>query len=210
MTLDLDQADLAQIHAVMQTDKGELRFEFFADKAPKTVQNFMRLVQDGFYDGLIFHRVIKDFMVQSGCPNGSGTGGPGYTIDAEFNDTEHRRGVISMARARDPNSAGSQFFIVHAEHAPHLDGQYTAFGRLLEGEDVLDAIAAAPCEHSSTGELSVPEEPVRIHSVRLVPVGSAAGVGDTDGDMTAGDASPAEAPAAGDGDEGHGEGDGDD
>ncbi|PIE23431.1 MAG: peptidylprolyl isomerase [Planctomycetota bacterium] len=173
MTLiDLETTDLSQLQAVLETDKGQMRIGFFPEKAPKTVFNFLKLAQDGFYDGLLFHRVIKDFMVQGGCPNGSGTGGPGYTIDAEFNDTEHRRGVISMARSQDPNSAGSQFFIVHADHAGHLDGKYTAFGQLVEGEETLDAIATIDCEYSSTGERSVPVQPVRLQAVRIQSLGS--------------------------------------
>ncbi len=115
--------------------------------APKTVKNFEKLVSEGFYDGLIFHRVISGFMIQGGCPDGTGMGGPGYNIHGEFaqngfaNPLKHTRGVISMARAMDPNSAGSQFFIMHAD-APHLDGAYAAFGKVVEGMDVVDEIAA--------------------------------------------------------------------
>ena len=115
--------------------------------APKTVENFEKLVKKGFYDGLIFHRVIKGFMIQGGCPDGTGMGGPGYSIPGEFaqngfiNPLKHNRGVISMARAMDPNSGGSQFFIMH-EDAPHLDGAYAAFGKVVEGMDVVDEIAA--------------------------------------------------------------------
>ena len=115
--------------------------------APETVKNFEKLVSEGFYDGLIFHRVISGFMIQGGCPDGTGMGGPGYNIHGEFaqngfaNPLKHTRGVISMARAMDPNSAGSQFFIMHAD-APHLDGAYAAFGKVVEGMDVVDEIAA--------------------------------------------------------------------
>lgn len=114
--------------------------------APKTVENFEKLVKDGFYDGLIFHRVIEGFMIQGGCPNGTGMGGPGYTIPGEFaqngfaNPIKHVRGVISMARAMDPNSGGSQFFIMHQD-SPHLDGAYAAFGKVVDGMDVVDEIA---------------------------------------------------------------------
>ena len=126
---------------------GIMKAELYPQTAPNTVNNFISLVKKGFYDGLIFHRVIPGFMIQGGDPQGIGIGGPGYSIKGEFaqngfaNDLAHERGVLSMARAMDPDSAGSQFFIMHAE-APHLDGAYAAFGRLTEGFDVLDAIAA--------------------------------------------------------------------
>ncbi len=120
--------------------------ELYPDVAPKTVENFIELVQKSFYDGLIFHRVIRGFMIQGGDPDGNGTGGPGYSIVGEFeqngfaNSLKHTKGVLSMARSADPDSAGSQFFIMH-EDAPHLDGAYAAFGRVTEGQDVVDAIA---------------------------------------------------------------------
>jgi peptidyl-prolyl cis-trans isomerase B (cyclophilin B) len=120
--------------------------ELDSSAAPKTVENFEKLVKEGFYDGLIFHRVIKGFMIQGGCPDGTGMGGPGYTIPGEFaqngfdNPIKHSRGVISMARAMDPNSGGSQFFIMHQD-SPHLDGSYAAFGKVVEGIDVVDEIA---------------------------------------------------------------------
>ena len=120
--------------------------ELYPEIAPQSVYNFIRLVQDGFYDGLIFHRVIRGFMIQGGDPKGTGMGGPGYCIKGEFtsngfrNDLKHTRGVLSMARTMIPDSAGSQFFIMH-EDAPHLDGQYAAFGKVIEGMDVVDAIA---------------------------------------------------------------------
>lgn len=124
-----------------------IKLELYPDIAPKTVENFKSLVEKGFYDGLIFHRVIPGFMIQGGCPEGSGMGGPGYTIKGEFdrngvkNPLKHTRGVISMARASHPDSAGSQFFIMH-EDAPHLDGQYAAFGKVVEGIEVVDEIAS--------------------------------------------------------------------
>ncbi|MCI5072141.1 peptidylprolyl isomerase [bacterium] len=133
----------------METTMGTIELEFFPDKAPKHVENFIKLAQDEFYDGTRFHRVIPGFMIQGGDPNSKlddkskhGTGGPGYTVDAEFNDTKHVRGVLSMARSSDPDSAGSQFFIM-VDDASHLDGQYTAFGRVTDGMDVVDKIVAA-------------------------------------------------------------------
>lgn len=120
--------------------------ELYPEIAPNTVNNFVSLVNKGFYDGLIFHRVIKGFMIQGGCPDGNGTGGPGYGIDGEFsgngfeNNLKHEKGVLSMARAQHPNSAGSQFFVMH-ETSPHLDGQYAAFGKVIEGIDIVDKIA---------------------------------------------------------------------
>ncbi|SHI66843.1 peptidyl-prolyl cis-trans isomerase B (cyclophilin B) [Dethiosulfatibacter aminovorans DSM 17477] len=120
--------------------------ELYPDIAPNTVKNFVSLVNKGFYDGLIFHRVIKGFMIQGGCPQGTGTGGPGYGIKGEFkangfdNDLKHDKGVLSMARAQNPNSAGSQFFLMHAK-SPHLDGSYAAFGKVTEGLDIVDKIA---------------------------------------------------------------------
>ena len=150
--------------AVLETAAGTMKFEFFPDKAPGHVKNFSDLAEKGFYDGTVFHRVIPGFMIQGGCPEGTGRGGPGYQIRAEFNDTPHVRGVLSMARAQDPDSAGSQFFVCHGD-ARFLDGQYTAFGRLIEGEETLDAIANAPCKPG--GEGSTPVEPVRIEKVRI-------------------------------------------
>ena len=130
-----------------------MKAEIYPDVAPNTVNNFISLVKKGFYDGLIFHRVIAGFMIQGGDPEGSGMGGPGYSIKGEFNyngvenNLKHSRGVLSMARAQHPDSAGSQFFIMHAD-APHLDGQYAAFGKLVEGEDVLDSIASIDTDWS--------------------------------------------------------------
>ena len=130
-----------------------MKAELYPDVAPNTVNNFISLVKKGFYDGLIFHRVIAGFMIQGGDPEGSGIGGPGYSIKGEFNyngvenNLKHSRGVLSMARAQHPDSAGSQFFIMHAD-APHLDGQYAAFGKLVEGEDVLDSSASIDTDWS--------------------------------------------------------------
>ena len=133
---------------------GRIVAELYPEYAPNTVANFVTLVASGFYDGLIFHRVIPGFMIQGGDPQGTGMGGPGYSIKGEFaangfreNTLRHTRGVLSMARSMMPNSAGSQFFIMHAD-APHLDGQYAAFGKVTEGLDVVDAIAATPTDRS--------------------------------------------------------------
>ncbi len=130
---------------------GVIKAELYPEIAPNTVNNFVSLVKKGFYDGLIFHRCISGFMIQGGCPLGTGTGDPGYSIKGEFtqngfkNDLSHSRGVLSMARAMDPNSAGSQFFIMHAD-GPFLDGQYAAFGKVTEGMDVVDGIVAIPTD----------------------------------------------------------------
>lgn len=129
-----------------------IKAELYPEVAPNTVNNFIYLINKGFYDGLIFHRVIKDFMIQGGCPEGTGTGGPGYCIKGEFaangfkNDLEHLEGVLSMARAMNPDSAGSQFFIMH-KAAPHLDGQYAAFGKVIEGMDVVNEIAEVKTDY---------------------------------------------------------------
>lgn len=130
-------------------DGGKMIAELYPEIAPNAVNNFISLIQSGFYDGLIFHRVIPGFMIQGGCPDGNGMGGPGYSIKGEFksngvqNDLRHERGVLSMARSEDRNSAGSQFFVMVAE-SPHLDGNYAAFGKITEGMDVADAIVAQP------------------------------------------------------------------
>ena len=135
------------IVTIEMEDGGIIKAELYPDVAPNSVNNFISLIQKGFYDGLIFHRVIPGFMIQGGCPDGTGMGGPGYSIKGEFsqngfaNDLIHDRGVLSMARTMDPNSAGSQFFIM-VEKAPHLDGQYAAFGKVTEGMDVADAIVS--------------------------------------------------------------------
>ena len=141
------------IVTIEMADGGIIKAELYPDVAPQSVYNFVSLINKGFYDGLIFHRVIKGFMIQGGDPKGNGTGGPGYHIKGEFksnlfqNKLHHGPGVLSMARAYAPNSAGSQFFIMH-ENSPHLDGQYAAFGKLTEGYDVLDAIAAVRVDYN--------------------------------------------------------------
>ena len=133
--------------------RGTIKAELYPETAPNTVNNFISLVNKGFYDGLIFHRIISGFMIQGGCPEGTGMGGPGYSIKGEFsqngfeNNLKHTPGVLSMARAMNPDSAGSQFFIMH-QNAPHLDGDYAAFGKLIEGEDVLDKIAGVDTDYS--------------------------------------------------------------
>ena len=149
-TLLLTAVVSAQEIAVIETKFGKIEMEFFADKAPGHVKNFKDLAKKGFYDGTIFHRVIPGFMIQGGDPNTKsddrsdhGMGGPGYSINAEFNDTLHKRGILSMARSQDPNSAGSQFFIV-VKNANFLDGKYTAFGKVLSGMAVADQIVNAP------------------------------------------------------------------
>ena len=148
-----------------------IKAELYPEIAPNTVNNFISLVSSGFYDGLIFHRVIKGFMIQGGDPQGTGMGGPGYSIKGEFlrngvaNNLKHGRGVLSMARAMSPNSAGSQFFIMHAS-APHLDGQYAAFGAVTEGMDVVDAIAAV-----KTDRMDKPKDPQRMKKVTVETFG---------------------------------------
>ncbi|MGI6751449.1 MAG: peptidylprolyl isomerase [Anaerovoracaceae bacterium] len=157
VTIEMENGDIM---------KGEL----YPEVAPKTVDNFVELSEKGFYDGLIFHRVIPGFMIQGGCPEGTGMGGPGYTIPGEFtmngfpNDLEHDRGVLSMARAMDPDSAGSQFFIM-VEKSPHLDGQYASFGRITEGMEVADKIVSVkrnradrPREDQRIKRISITEE----------------------------------------------------
>ncbi len=165
----------ANEHAVIATSLGEMTIAFWPDVAPGTVENFKKLAREGFYDGTAFHRIIKGFMIQGGCPNTKagargipGTGDPGYKLKAEFNSKPHVRGVISMARAQDPNSAGCQFFIVHGD-ARFLDRQYTAFGELVKGDDVLEQIASVPTKSGGGGEKSAPIERVEVKSVKLVP-----------------------------------------
>jgi peptidyl-prolyl cis-trans isomerase B (cyclophilin B) len=138
---------MKKIVTIEMENGGVMKAELYPDVAPQTVANFIELAEKGFYDGLSFHRVIPGFMIQGGCPEGTGTGGPGYTIKGEFsangfpNELRHTRGVLSMARAMNPNSAGSQFFIM-VEDAPHLDGQYAAFGKVFEGMEVADRIVS--------------------------------------------------------------------
>ena len=161
-------------HAVLKTSYGEMTIAFWPEVAPKTVENFKKLAREGFYNGTAFHRIIKGFMIQGGCPNTKegargmpGTGDPGYKLKAEFNDRKHARGVISMARAAHPDSAGCQFFICHGD-ASFLDRQYTAFGQLTKGDDVLERIATVPTK-ASGGEKSTPIDRVAVESVRIVP-----------------------------------------
>lgn len=141
------------IVTITMNNGGVMKAELYPEIAPNTVNNFITLANGGFYNGIIFHRVIEGFMIQGGDPTGTGMGGPGYSIKGEFfangfkNDLKHSRGVLSMARSARPNSAGSQFFIMH-DNAPHLDGQYAAFGKLTEGYDVLDAIAETRTDYS--------------------------------------------------------------
>lgn len=153
------------IITITMEDGSVIRAELFPEKAPITVNNFLSLAGRGFYNGLTFHRVISGFMIQGGCPYGTGTGGPGYTIKGEFsdngvaNDLKHDRGVLSMARARHPDSAGSQFFIMHKK-APHLDGAYAAFGKVIEGMETVDAIASVRTDFSDR-----PLKPVVIKTI---------------------------------------------
>jgi peptidyl-prolyl cis-trans isomerase B (cyclophilin B) len=143
----------------MQTSEGTIGLELFDEDAPKTVSNFKKLADDGFYDGLIFHRVIKDFMIQGGCPEGTGTGGPGYTFEDEFNDHKVVRGALAMANAG-PDTNGSQFFLVTTEAAPWLDGKHTVFGRVTEGMDVVDKLEATETDRGDR-----PVEDLRIESL---------------------------------------------
>ena len=175
--------------AVIKTSLGEMMVEFWPEVAPKTVENFKKLARQGFYDGTAFHRIIKGFMVQGGDPNTKdpskeelyGQGDPGYKIKAEFNDRIHERGVLSMARSGDPqerfgpmprpqfaDSAGSQFFICLGR-APHLDKRYTAFGKVIKGEDVLAQIGETPVERSKSGEPSKPKTRIEVESIKIVP-----------------------------------------
>jgi cyclophilin family peptidyl-prolyl cis-trans isomerase len=149
--------------ANMNTTQGTIELELFDDDAPKTVENFRKLAADGFYDGIIFHRVIPDFMIQGGCPKGTGTGGPGYTFEDEFNQHKIVRGALAMANAG-PNTNGSQFFIVTKDSAPWLDGKHTVFGQVTAGMDAVDAIEALP-----TGAQDRPAEPPVIESIALDP-----------------------------------------
>ncbi len=150
---------------------GIIKAELYPDVAPNSVNNFISLVKKGYYNGIIFHRCIQDFMIQGGCPQGTGMGGPGYSIRGEFsangfkNELKHDRGVLSMARTMMPNSAGSQFFIMH-RNSPHLDGQYAAFGKVIEGMDVVDTIATARTDRNDR-----PIEPQRMKTVTVETFG---------------------------------------
>jgi cyclophilin family peptidyl-prolyl cis-trans isomerase len=148
-------------NAVMTTSEGAIELELFDDDAPKTVANFTKLAGEGYYDGLVFHRVIPDFMIQGGCPRGDGTGGPGYTFEDEFNDHPVARGYLAMANAG-PNTNGSQFFIVTTEAAPWLDGKHTVFGRVTSGQDVADAISTVDRDSRDR-----PVDDVLIESIRV-------------------------------------------
>jgi len=147
--------------ATMYTSAGPITFELFDEDAPKTVENFRKLSADGFYDGLIFHRIITDFMIQGGCPDGTGTGGPGYKFDDEFNDHKVVRGALAMANAG-PNTNGSQFFIVTADACPWLDGKHTVFGQVTDGIDAVVALEAVPTDGNDR-----PTEPAGIDRVEL-------------------------------------------
>jgi len=147
--------------ATMNTTKGAITFELFDEDAPKTVENFRKLSSEGFYDGLTFHRVIKDFMIQGGCPQGTGTGGPGYTFEDELNQHKVVRGALAMANAG-PNTNGSQFFIVTADSCPWLDGKHTVFGQATAGMDVVDGL-----ERVATDDADRPAEPIAIASIDL-------------------------------------------
>ena len=155
------------IVTITMTDGSVMKAELYPEVAPNTVNIFISLVKKGFYDGLVFHRVIRGFMIQGGDPQGTGMGGPGYSIKGEFtyngfsNDLKHTPGVLSMARAMDPNSAGSQFFIMH-ETSPHLDGQYAAFGKVTDGLDVVNKIAEVPTDYSDR-----PLEPQMIQNMTV-------------------------------------------
>jgi peptidyl-prolyl cis-trans isomerase B (cyclophilin B) len=165
--------------AVIKTTAGEMVVEFWPDVAPKTVENFKTLANKGFYDGTAFHRIVKGFMIQGGDPLTKeaskesmwGTGGPGHRVKAEFNARPHVRGVLSMARSNDPDSAGSQFFICLAD-APFLDRKYTAFGSLIKGDDVLGKIGDTPTAMSNSGEKSKPTTRIGVESVKIVPADS--------------------------------------
>jgi peptidyl-prolyl cis-trans isomerase B (cyclophilin B) len=166
--------------AVIKTSEGDMVVQFWTDAAPNTVENFKKLARQGFYDGTIFHRIVKGFMIQGGDPNSKdpakensyGEGGPGYNIKAEFNDHSHDRGVISMARGPDPDSAGSQFFICLAP-VHRLDHQYTTFGKLIKGQDVLEKIGDTPVTKNSMDEPSKPTKRVVIEKIEIEPATAA-------------------------------------
>ncbi len=158
--------------ALLETSAGTMELRFWDDLTPATVENFLQLARDQFYDGTAFHRIVEGFMIQGGDPLTKdpaqkarwGTGGPGHTLKAEFHDRPHRKGVISMARTADPDSAGSQFFLC-LDDCPFLDGQYTAFGELVAGEEVLESLGRTECGWSASGEKSAPKERVDLHRV---------------------------------------------
>jgi len=152
--------------ARIETSEGDIVVELWNDVAPGHAENFQKLVEKGFYNGLTFHRILPGFVIQGGCPKGDGTGGPGYTIKAEFNDRPHEPGVLSMARSSDPNSAGSQFFVcLTRENCRHLDNQYTAFGKVVEGMDAVEKIASAPLADPNAG---TPRTPPRMKHAEMI------------------------------------------
>jgi len=153
----LTARDMEKMTAVIETNFGVIKFKFYPKEAPNTCRNFIKLARMGFYNNLIFHRVIKGFMIQGGDPKGNGTGGPGWTVNAEFSKLAHLKGTVSMARAQDPNSAGSQFFIC-LDRQSFLDGQYTVFGQVSQGQDVFDKIGALPTTGSNG---SPPDRPLQ-------------------------------------------------
>src|ERR1043166_3267012 len=165
--------------AIIQTSEGDMVVQFWTDAAPKTIENFKKLARSGFYNGTIFHRIVKNFVIQGGGPNSKdpakedsyGAGGPGYKIKAEFNDHPHERGVISMAREPDQDSAGSQFFICLAP-VHRLDHQYTTFGKVIKGDDVLNKIGDTPVERNGQGEMSKPIKRIVINKIDIVPASS--------------------------------------
>jgi peptidyl-prolyl cis-trans isomerase B (cyclophilin B) len=155
-------------YAIMKTPHGDMTMVFYYDVAPVTVDSFLRLSSEGYYDGLTFHRIIPGFVIQGGDPKGTGTGGPGYSVEAEFNSRQHLPGVLSMARAQDPNSAGSQFFVcLDYNQTKHLDNQYTAFGKVVDGMNAVNQIAATKLSDPNAG---TPEKPEVIDSVTVKPV----------------------------------------
>lgn len=182
--INIADLDLTKTKVLLITSEGQMTVRFLPDKAPKTVENFVKLSKDGFYNGTKFHRIMKGFMIQGGCPNTKagaqgepGTGSPGYMLKGEFNDTPHVRGVLSMARSQHPDSAGCQFFVCHGaapflNPVPGVPGKegYTAFGVLDAGFDVLDQIANTRVKPSQSGEPSVPIEPVHLYSAIVLPV----------------------------------------
>jgi peptidyl-prolyl cis-trans isomerase B (cyclophilin B) len=157
MKIDVNKTYTAEI----ETTAGTIKANLYPKDAPGHVNSFVFLAREGFYDGVIFHRVIPGFMIQGGDPTGTGSGGPGYKLKAEFNKRKHTRGVLSAARTNDPNSAGSQFFVMHAD-SPHLDGQYTAFGEVTEGIEVVDKIASAPRDRNDR-----PNNPTKITKITI-------------------------------------------
>ena len=157
MKIDVNKVYVAR----METTEGPIVIELYPKWAPHHVNSFVFLAREGFYDGVIFHRVIPGFMIQGGDPTGTGTGGPGYQLKAEFNENKHTRGILSAARSQDEDSAGSQFFLMHGD-APHLDGQYTAYGKIIEGIETVDKIATAP-----TGRQNRPVKPASIKGIKI-------------------------------------------